>query len=533
MPRAILSVSDKTGLVPFARGLAALGFELVSTGGTARALRDAGLSPRPVGDVTGHPEMMEGRVKTLHPAVHAGILARAGNDDDRRALAEHGYAEVDLVAVNLYPFRASVAAGADLATAMENVDIGGPTMLRAAAKNHARVLAVVDPADYDAVLDALRAGPVPDVLRRALAAKVFAHTAAYDDAVAGYLAAAPFAPADASPPAPADASPPAPADDFPARLALAFAKRQELRYGENPDQRAAFYAEPDAPAGSLPRMRQLHGKELSYNNLIDVDAALMAVTPWASGERAACVVVKHTTPCGLALGENAADAFRRALAGDPVSAFGGIVAFNRPVDAAAAGALAELFLEVVVAPAFDKGARELLERKKNLRLIELQPTAPAPDELDYRRVRGGLLVQDRLSLAFPEEAWSVVTRRAPDDAEWRDLRFAWRASAAVKSNAIVLVKEERTVGIGAGQMSRVDASRIAVMKAHDQDVDLAGAVLASDAFFPFRDGVDAAADAGVAAIIEPGGSIRDAEVIAAADEHGIAMVFTGRRVFRH
>jgi phosphoribosylaminoimidazolecarboxamide formyltransferase/IMP cyclohydrolase len=518
MPRAILSVSNKTGLTAFARGLAELGWELVSTGGTARALREAGLEVMDVKEVTGHPEMMDGRVKTLHPAVHAGILARAGRRDDEAALADHGYAAVDLVAVNLYPFREAVAAGAALPEAMEKVDIGGPTMIRAAAKNHERVLVVVDPDDYDRVLDALRQGSPDPGFRRELARKVFAHTAAYDAAIAGYLGGD-------------EAEDEAGA--FPDRLTLHLEKKQALRYGENPDQGAAFYAERDAPEGTLPHLRQLHGKELSFNNLIDVDGAVMGASAWAPGESTACCIIKHTTPCGLALGDDAEDAYRRALAGDPVSAFGGIVALNVPVTAAAAEAMSSHFLEVIVAPAFDPGAREVLERKKNLRLIEL-PVAPAPgSELDFKRVRGGLLAQHRMSMRFPEDDWSVATEREPDEREWRDLRFAWRAAAVVKSNAIVLVKDRRTVGIGAGQMSRVDASRIAVMKAHDQDVDLAGSVVASDAFFPFRDGVDAAAEAGATAIIQPGGSVRDEEVIAAANEHGLAMVFTGRRVFRH
>ncbi|MGK7311186.1 MAG: bifunctional phosphoribosylaminoimidazolecarboxamide formyltransferase/IMP cyclohydrolase [Candidatus Longimicrobiales bacterium M2_2A_002] len=522
MPRAILSVSDKTGLAEFAAGLAELGWELVSTGGTARVLREAGLEVMDVAGVTGHPEMMDGRVKTLHPAVHAGILARAGQDDD--ALAEHGYAAIDLVAVNLYPFREAVARGADLAEAMENVDIGGPTMLRSAAKNHDRVWVVVDPSDYGRVLDALRDGEPGIGLRRELAGKVFAHTSSYDRAITGYLAGL-----DGDEGAAGDSG----ETGMPARLELRLEKVQDLRYGENPDQPAAFYAEPDPPAGSLPEMKQLHGKALSFNNLIDIDGAVMGASAWSVDEGVACCIIKHTTPCGLALGDDAEDAYRRALAGDPVSAFGGIVALNVPVTAAAAEAMADHFLEVIVAPDFDEGAREVLQQKKSLRLIRLPVDAAPAGELDLKRVRGGLLAQHRMSLRFPEDAWKVATEREPTEAEWRDLRFAWRASAVVKSNAIVLVKGRRTVGIGAGQMSRVDASRIAVMKARDQGVDLADAVVASDAFFPFRDGVDAAAEAGATAIIQPGGSVRDDEVIAAADEHDLAMVLTGRRVFRH
>ena len=521
MPRAILSVSDKTGLADFATGLAELGWELVSTGGTARVLREAGLDVMDVAEVTAHPEMMDGRVKTLHPAVHAGILARAGTDDD--ALAEHGYAAIDLVAVNLYPFREAVARGAELAEAMENVDIGGPTMLRSAAKNHARVLVVVDPADYGRVLDALRAGDADAGLRRELARKVFAHTSSYDRAITRYLEGL--------------ESDGAAGDDggagLPASLDLRLEKVQDLRYGENPDQPAAFYAEADPPAGSLPEMEQLHGKALSFNNLIDIEGAVMGASAWSTDEGVACCIIKHTTPCGLALGDDAEDAYRRALAGDPISAFGGIVALNVPVTAAAAEAMSSHFLEVIVAPDFDDDARAILQEKKNLRLIRLPVAAAPAGELDLKRVRGGLLAQHRMRMRFPEDHWKVVTDRAPTDAEWADLRFAWRASAVVKSNAIVLVKGRRTVGIGAGQMSRVDASRIAVMKAADQDVDLAGAVVASDAFFPFRDGVDAAAEAGATAIIQPGGSIRDDEVVGAANEHGLAMIFTGRRVFRH
>jgi phosphoribosylaminoimidazolecarboxamide formyltransferase/IMP cyclohydrolase len=523
MPRAILSVSDKTGIIEFARGLVELGWEIVSTGGTARALREAGLPVRDVSEVTGHPEMMDGRVKTLHPAIHAGILARRDRPDDLAALEAQGYSLIDLVAVNLYPFAEAVAAGARLPEAMEEVDIGGPTLLRAAAKNHAHVLAVVDPGDYPRVLDALRRGAVDASLRVDLARKVFAHTSAYDAAIAAYLAR------QAESGAPVDAG----AAGFPETVTLRLRKVQELRYGENPDQPAAFYAEPDPPEGSLPSLRQLHGKELSFNNLLDIDAAVFAVSAWSGAERAACAIIKHTTPCGVALGETAEEAYRRALATDPVSAFGGIVAFNVPVTGGAAEAMANLFLEVVIAPGFEPHALEVLRAKKNLRLIELPVTAGGETELDYKRVRGGFLVQRRMRMDFPEEGWRVVTRRQPTAEEWRDLRFAWRVSAAVKSNAIVLAKGEQTLGIGAGQMSRVDSSRLAVMKARDQGADLAGAVLASDAFFPFRDGVDAAATAGITAIVQPGGSVRDEEVIAAADEHGIAMVFTGRRVFRH
>jgi phosphoribosylaminoimidazolecarboxamide formyltransferase/IMP cyclohydrolase len=520
MPRAILSVSDKSGLVDFARGLSSLGWDLISTGGTARALREADIPVQDVSQVTGHPEMMDGRVKTLHPAIHAGILARREVEEDAVALERLGYETIDLVVVNLYPFRQTVAGGASFDEAIEQIDIGGPTMIRSAAKNHGSVLVVVDPADYEPVLAALRDRAVDDELRRALALKVFRHTANYDDAIAAYLAGQGAGEAGA-------------ADAFPDTLNLALTKVQDLRYGENPDQAAAFYAEGGAPPGSMPTLRQLHGKELSFNNLIDIDGAALSVSPWADGKRIACAVMKHTTPCGLALGEDAADAYRRALATDPVSAFGGIVALNVPCTAEAAEAMSSHFLEVIVAPSFEPGALDILTRKKNLRLIELPTTPPGEDELDYKRVRGGVLAQQRMRMRFPEDNWRIASERVPTDDEWRDLRFGWRACAMVKSNAIVLARGEQLIGIGAGQMSRVDASRIAVMKAADQEFDTAGSVVASDAFFPFRDGVDAAAKAGATAIIQPGGSVRDEETIAAANEHGMAMVFTGRRVFRH
>lgn len=533
MARAILSVSDKSGVVEFARGLAELGWELLSTGGTARLLREAGIAVRDVSEVTGHPEIMGGRVKTLHPAIHAGILARGGHAEDQAALEAHGYAPIDLVAVNLYPFREAVAAGAGLGEAMEQVDIGGPTMLRAAAKNHARVLAVSDPADYGRVLEALRAGTAGVELRVELAAKVFAHTAEYDTAIAEYLMAQAGGEGAGAGAGAGAGEGSAAQVTFPERMELHLSQVQSLRYGENPDQSAAFYAEVGAPAGSLPELEQLHGKELSFNNILDIDAAVLTVSAWSGEVRPACAIIKHTTPCGVALAEEMADAFQLARAGDPVSAFGGVVAFNGRVTGAAAAAMANTFLEIIVAPDFDDDALEVLKVKKNLRLIVLPVEPGGLGELDYKRVRGGFLVQQRLRMEFPEDGWRVVTERQPSEAELRDLRFAWRVSAAVKSNAIVLAKGEQTVGLGAGQMSRVDSSRIAVMKAHDQGFELEGAVLASDAFFPFRDGVDAAAEAGVRAVIQPGGSVRDEEVVEAANEHGMAMIFTGRRVFRH
>jgi phosphoribosylaminoimidazolecarboxamide formyltransferase/IMP cyclohydrolase len=377
------------------------------------------------------------------------------------------------------------------------------------------VIVLVDPTDYDRVLEAERSGGVSPKLRRELARKVFTHTAVYDAAIAAY-----FEKQEGD-------------DAFPQSMVLGLRKVQPLRYGENPDQSAAFYAESSPPEGSLPHMKQLHGKELSFNNLLDVEAVAMGVSAWHGEDTAACVIVKHTTPCGVALGKSAADAYERALRCDPVSAFGGIVGFNRAVNEASADRLREHFLEIIVAPAFDDGALAILQKKKNLRLITLPLSRSSPDELDLKRVRGGFVVQSRMSMEFGEDDWRVVTKRAPTDAERADLRFAWRAAATVKSNAIVFARDNATIGIGAGQMSRVDASRIAVMKAADQKLDTNGAVLASDAFFPFRDGVDAAAASGIAAVIQPGGSVRDEEVIAAADEHGIAMVFTGRRLFRH
>jgi phosphoribosylaminoimidazolecarboxamide formyltransferase / IMP cyclohydrolase len=535
MPRALLSVSDKTGIVDFARGLHQLGWDLVSTGGTAALLRESGLDTMDVSQITRHPEMMEGRIKTLHPAVHAGVLARRDRSVDMDALTEHGYAAIDVVVVNLYPFHEAVTAGSPLPEAMDKVDIGGPTMLRAAAKNHAFVLVVVDAADYDAVLSAVRSGTADTALRQRLAHKVFAHTARYDAAIADYFQQQ-VGGRSTSSSADGDGggdTVEAAHGALPERFRLELRRVQSLRYGENPDQSAAFYAEPEPPAGSLPQLRQLHGKELSFNNLLDVEAASAAISAWTDDAAAACVIIKHTTPCGVAIAPAPLDAYRRALAADPVSAFGGIVAFNQSLDRATAEELSTAFLEIVVAPQFSADAVAVLTRKKNLRLIELPVQRSEDAELDFKRVRGGFLVQQRMRMEFDEATWRTVTTRHPDERELEDLRFAWRVSASVKSNAIVLARDGRTLGIGAGQMSRVDSSRIAVMKAHYQGADTTGAALASDAFFPFRDGVDAAAAAGVACIIQPGGSVRDEEVIKAADEQGIAMIFTGRRVFRH
>ena len=553
--RALLSVSDKAGIAELGRGLVQRGWELLSTGGTARVLREAGLPVIDVSAITGHPEMMDGRVKTLHPAVHAGLLARRDREDDLAAMREHGYAPIDVVVVNLYPFRETVArADVTPEEAMEQVDIGGPSMLRSAAKNHRDVWALVDPSDYPRVLEALdRADDgASHALRRELAAKVFAHTSAYDAAVAMYMNAAPK---ETAPEASATTT-----------LSITLEPVQPLRYGENPDQEAAFYRMGERRVG-LAALEQLHGKELSYNNLLDLDGALLSLAPFAFTPRPAACIVKHTTPCGIAVGDTLEEAYRRALRTDPTSAFGSVIALNRPVDEATAKALSELFIECLVAPAFGEAALALLKQKKNLRIL-LAPGVDEPLAYEpvtgwwgsesssdqkrsgrflaahgrlprpavFRSVYGGALVQTPALPPFygvENAQWKVVTKRAPTPAEWEDLRFAWAAVFGVKSNAIILVREGATLGIGAGQMSRVDSSRIAVRKAREGGLDLDGCTLASDAFFPFRDGVDAAADAGASAIVQPGGSVRDEEVVAAADEHNIAMVFTGRRLFRH
>jgi phosphoribosylaminoimidazolecarboxamide formyltransferase/IMP cyclohydrolase len=510
MRHALISVSDKTGLVEFARELVDLGWEIISTGGTARLLREAGVAVREVAQVTGFPEILDGRVKTLHPAVHGGLLARRDQPAHLRALEEHQIQPIDLVAVNLYPFREAAARpDAEPAEVIEQIDIGGPSMIRSAAKNFSAVTVVVDPADYERVLATLRGGGSDADLRRLLAGKAFAHTAAYDAAIAAWFAQQP-------------------GERFPEQVAWAFYRAQSLRYGENPDQEAAFYVE--RSGSGIAGLTKRGGKELSFNNLLDLEGALLAVDPF--GEEAACAIVKHTTPCGLALGENALDAYRKALACDPVSAFGSVIALTVPVDETAANAISSLFVECVVAPSFSTAAIEILGRKQNLRVLEGRATWP-PNALDFKRVRGGLLVQTRPPAQIDDRNWRVVTARQPTSEEYRDLLFAWRAVASVKSNAIVLARGGATIGIGAGQMSRVDAAFLAAHKARAVGHDTRGAVLGSDAFFPFRDGVDQAATAGVRAVVQPGGSVRDAEVIAAADEHGIAMVFTGKRQFRH
>jgi phosphoribosylaminoimidazolecarboxamide formyltransferase/IMP cyclohydrolase len=519
--RALLSVSDKTGIVEFGRALAAAGVELLSTGGTCAALRDAGLEVTEVADHTGFPEMMAGRVKTLHPRIHGGLLGRedgTGGGVDAEVMVEHGIAPIDLLAVNLYPFEAATAdPDCDLATAVENIDIGGPAMVRSAAKNHARVTVVTDPADYPRVLEALDVGGTTPALRHDLAARAFSHTAGYDSAIADWLGRRE-----------ADGT----EKDFPPRLHLTWEGGETLRYGENPHQRAAFYRERRVRPGTLAAARQLHGKALSYNNLADTDAALECVGAF---EAPACVIVKHANPCGVAVAADIGAAYDAAFRTDPTSAFGGIIAFNRTLDGATAKAIIERqFVEVIVAPEVSAEAREAVAVKKNVRLLETgAPEGPVAGALALKQVSGGLLVQDADTTDVGPEGLRVVTRRAPDERELADLRFAWTVAHHVKSNAIVYARDSATVGVGAGQMSRVYSARIAGIKAADENLEVAGAVMASDAFFPFRDGIDAAAGAGITAVIQPGGSVRDEEVIAAADEAGMAMVFTGVRHFRH
>ena len=514
--RALLSVSDKTGLIEFAQALAARGVELLSTGGTAAALREAGLVVKDVSAHTGFPEIMDGRVKTLHPKIHGGLLGRRGTDD--AVMATHGIEPIDLLVVNLYPFEATIAKpDCTLEDAIENIDIGGPAMVRAAAKNHAHVAVVVNPADYAAVATELAAaGALSEATCFALAAKAYAHTADYDTAVSRYLAArVPDAPR------------------HPQTVRLRFAKLQDLRYGENPHQTAAFYADANPPAGSIAAARQLHGKELSYNNIADTDAALMCVFAYSAP---ACCIVKHANPCGVAEAADIRTAYEHAYRTDPTSAFGGIIAFNRELDAATAEAIVgRQFVEVIVAPAVSAAALEICQRKKDIRVLTVGAPAAELPMLDYKRVTGGLLVQDRdaIACAITAKDVKVVTRRAPSAEELRDLLFAWRVVKCVKSNAIVYARDRRTIGVGAGQMSRVYSARIAGIKAADEGLEVQGSVMASDAFFPFRDGIDSAASVGITAVIQPGGSVRDAEVIAAADEAGMAMVFTGMRHFRH
>jgi phosphoribosylaminoimidazolecarboxamide formyltransferase/IMP cyclohydrolase len=518
--QALLSVSDKSGIVELARGLVALGIRLLSTGGTATLIADAGLPVTDIGSYTGFPEMLDGRVKTLHPKVHAGILARRDVASHRDALLQHAIAPIDLVVVNLYPFRETVAKpDCTLDDAIENIDIGGPAMLRSAAKNWMHVGVVVDPADYAVVLDELRANGnvLSTALRFRLMQTAFAHTASYDGAIANWLTARD-----------ADGT----VRGFPQSLFIAGEKLQDMRYGENPHQRAALYREPRAPVGAIATYRQLQGKELSFNNVADADAAWRCVTAFAEPT---CVIVKHANPCGVASANVPLDAYRKAFATDPTSAFGGIIAFNGVVDAATLEAVAAQFVEVLIAPSYDDDALAVIARKKNVRVLQvaLPPGPGGDDELDYRRIGGGLLVQSADTRNIDVADLKVVTRVQPTLPQLADLLFAWRVAWFVKSNAIVHCEGRRTLGIGAGQMSRVDSSRIAAMKAQSAGLSLAGSVVASDAFFPFRDGLDVVADNGAVAVIQPGGSVRDDEVIAAADERGLAMVFTGVRHFRH
>jgi phosphoribosylaminoimidazolecarboxamide formyltransferase/IMP cyclohydrolase len=515
--RALISVSDKTGIVEFAQALHAQGVEILSTGGTYRLLTDNKIPAVEVSDYTGFPEMMDGRVKTLHPKVHGGILARRGQDD--AVMSQHGINAIDMVVVNLYPFEKTVAkADCSLEDAVENIDIGGPTMVRAAAKNHAFVNIVVNASDYAAILDELKAnnGSTTYKTRFDLAIKAYEHTAAYDGAIANYFGRLVDGGSEA----------------FPRTFNTQFIKAQEMRYGENPHQKAAFYVEKNPQEVSIATARQLQGKELSYNNVADTDAALETVKSFAEP---ACVIVKHANPCGVAIGSNIKTAYDLAYATDPESAFGGIIAFNRELDEETAKAIIERqFVEVIIAPSVSAAAVEVVKAKQNVRLLACgEWSSERIGGLDYKRVNGGLLVQDRDNGMVTESDLKVVTKRVPTEAEMRDLLFAWKVAKFVKSNAIIYAKNNQTIGVGAGQMSRVNSARIAAIKAEHAGLQVAGSVMASDAFFPFRDGIDNAAKVGIAAVIQPGGSMRDDEVIAAADEHGMAMVFTGMRHFRH
>lgn len=521
--RALLSVSDKAGIVEFAQALSTRGIELLSTGGTARLLAEAGLPVIEVSDYTGFPEMMDGRVKTLHPKVHGGILGRRGQDDD--VMARHAINPIDMVVVNLYPFARTVArADCTLADAVENIDIGGPTMVRSAAKNHKDVAIVVNSHDYAAIITELDAnnGSLSLNTRFDLAIKAFEHTAAYDSMIANYfgtLVAPYYGETDK------------PSGRFPRTLNLNYVKKQDMRYGENSHQEAAFYIEENLTEASVATAEQLQGKALSYNNIADTDAALECVKEFSEP---ACVIVKHANPCGVAIGDSILAAYERAYTTDPTSAFGGIIAFNRELDAETAQAIiSRQFVEVIIAPHVSAEALELLAAKQNVRVLACGQWQTRLPGLDFKRVNGGLLVQDRDLGMVGESELRVVTTRQPSEQEMRDALFCWKVAKFVKSNAIVYARDNMTVGIGAGQMSRVYSAKIAGIKAADEGLQVAGSVMASDAFFPFRDGIDAAASVGITCVIQPGGSIRDDEVIDAANEHGIAMIFTGMRHFRH
>jgi phosphoribosylaminoimidazolecarboxamide formyltransferase/IMP cyclohydrolase len=514
--RALVSVSDKRGLIPFVEGLAGLGVEVLSTGGTCRQLRDAGLDVIEVSEKTGFPEIMDGRVKTLHPVIHGGLLGRRGTDE--AVMDEHGIEPIDLLVVNLYPFEQTIAReDATIDDAIENIDIGGPAMIRAASKNHDGVAVCVSPDDYDAVLEKLQGDGLELADRRRLAAKAYAHTASYDTAITKYLSAS------------------LGDDVLGDRFLYSGSLSERLRYGENPHQEAAFYVDQQAPAGSLAAAKQLQGKALSYNNIADSDAAVECVKQF---DNPACVIVKHANPCGVAVAGDILEAYEKAFKTDPTSAFGGIIAFNRPLDAKTAAAIVEKqFVEVIIAPSIESGAADVCAAKKNVRVLETgdwesRPTA-APVGFDFKKVSGGLLVQTSDLGIITADDLKVVTEKAPTPEQIQDMLFAWTVVKYVKSNAIIFCKDNMTIGVGAGQMSRVYSTKIAAIKAADEELDVAGSVMASDAFFPFRDGIDTAAETGISAIIQPGGSMRDDEVIQAANEHGLAMVFTGMRHFRH
>lgn len=516
--RALMSVSDKTGIVEFARALVERGVEILSTGGTAKLLASSGVSVIEVADYTGFPEMMDGRLKTLHPKIHGGLLGRRGEDE--AAMAEHDIPPIDLLVVNLYPFAATVAKpNCTLAEAIENIDIGGPAMLRAAAKNHAAVTVITDAADYGRVLDEMHAnnGAVSAATRFDLAVKVFEHTSGYDGAIANYLGAI---------------TPEGERDPFPRTYSVQFRKAQAMRYGENPHQNAAFYVEPQPAEACIATAKQLQGKELSYNNVADTDAALECVKSFSAP---ACVIVKHANPCGVAISDHLLDAYDRAYKADPTSAFGGIIAFNRPLDGATAKAIVDRqFVEVIIAPEVTPEALAATASKQNVRVLACGSWgAERAPGWDYKRVTGGLLVQDRDLGQVSRGDLKIVTRRQPTEQEMIDLLFVWQVVKFVKSNAIVYGKDGMILGVGAGQMSRVFSAQIAAMKAEAEKLSLQGAAMGSDAFFPFRDGIDQAAQYGITAVVQPGGSMRDNEVIAAADEHGMTMAFTGMRHFRH
>jgi phosphoribosylaminoimidazolecarboxamide formyltransferase/IMP cyclohydrolase len=510
--RALVSVSDKRGLIPFVSALSELGVEILSTGGTCRAIREAGIGVIEVAEKTGFPEIMDGRVKTLHPIIHGGLLGRRGTDE--AVMDEHGIEPIDLLAVNLYPFEETIAReDASIDDAIENIDIGGPAMIRAASKNHDGVAVVVDPDDYDNVIESLQKNELSLEVRRRLAAKAYAHTASYDTAITKYLSAS--------------------LEDDPLgdRILYAGTLVDRMRYGENPHQNAAFYIDQQAPQGSLATAEQLQGKALSYNNIADSDAALECVRQFTAP---ACVIVKHANPCGVAVADDILGAYEKAFKTDPTSAFGGIIAFNRPLDATTAKSIIDRqFVEVIVAPSIDAAAASVLTEKKNVRVLRTGDRGPASSGFDFKKVSGGLLVQNTDLGRITADNLKVVTEKAPTEQQIADMLFAWTVVKYVKSNAIIFCKDNMTIGVGAGQMSRVYSTKIAAIKAADEGLEVKGSVMASDAFFPFRDGIDTAAETGIAAIIQPGGSMRDDEVIQAANEHGLAMVFTGMRHFRH